>query len=108
MQQCSNMNIDNIHNVFEKTILMPGIYRKIGIPKNNVAQYRWKLKRGIKITIDKKLWVLQRAGYRFESLQYTDKDLVDILTFALNASQATRNMGPQYLLEKWKYIKISG
>ncbi|THU34249.1 hypothetical protein FAM09_24840 [Niastella caeni] len=96
------MNIEKVHIAFKQVIGTPGIYHKLNIPKNNVAQYRWKLKRNVHITIDKKLWVLQRAGYRLESFQYTDKDVVEAIRFAINASQATKKMGAEYILEKWK------
>jgi hypothetical protein len=99
------MNIEKVHNAFKEVIGKPGIYHKLNIPKNNVAQYRWKLKRNVYITIDKKLWVLQRAGYRLESFQYTDKDVVEAIRFAISASQVTRNMGAEYLFEKWKAAK---
>jgi len=96
------MNIEKVHSAFKEVIATPGIYHKLNIPKNNVAQYRWKLKRNVNITLDKKLWVLQRAGYRLESFQYTDKDMVAAIRFVINASQATRNMGAEYLYEKWR------
>lgn len=96
------MNIEKVHAAFKEVIATPGIYHKLGIPKNNLAQYRWKIKKGINVTLNKKLWVLQRAGYRLESIQYTDADVIAAITFALNASQATRNMGPEYVFEKWK------
>lgn len=96
------MNIEKIHAVFKEVISIPGIYHKLGIPKNNLAQYRWKLKRKIHITIDKKLWVLQRAGYRLESFQYTDADVIAAIRFAIDAAQSTRNMGAEYVFEKWK------
>jgi hypothetical protein len=46
--------------------------------------------------------VLQRAGYRLESFQYTDKDVVEAIRFAIKASQFTRKMGAEYVFEKWK------
>lgn len=98
------MNIEKVHAAFKEVIARPGIYYQLGIPKNNVAQYRWKLKRGVNITLNKKLWVLQRAGYRLESFQFTDADVIDAIKFAINASQATRNMGAEYVFEKWKNI----
>lgn len=96
------MNIEKVHAAFKETIAIPGIYHKLNIPKNNVAQYRWKLKRGVNITLNKKLWVLQRAGYRLESFQFTDKDVIEAIRFVINVSQTTRNMGAEYVFEKWK------
>jgi hypothetical protein len=96
------MNIEKVHTAFKEVISIPGIYHKLGIPKNNLTQYRWKLKRGINITLDKKLSVLQRAGYRLESFQFTDSDVISAISFSVKASQATRNMGAEYIFEKWK------
>lgn len=96
------MNIEKVHSAFKEVIAIPGIYHKLNIPKNNIAQYRWKLKRNINITLNKKLSVLQRAGYRLESFQWSDKDVVEAIKFVINASQATRNMGAEYLFEKWR------
>jgi hypothetical protein len=99
------MNIEKVHETFSEMINIPGIYRRLKITKNNVAQYRWKLKRGVHITIDKKLLLLQRAGYHLDSFKYTDRDLAEAIRFTIRASNATKNMGPEYLLEKWKASK---
>jgi hypothetical protein len=96
------MNLEQINKIFAEVINRPGIYHQLNIPKNNVAQYRWKLKRGIHITVDKKLSVLQRAGYNMQAFEWTDKDLVDAIRFALRQGDAARQMGAEYLFEKWK------
>lgn len=99
------MNIEQIHFAFSEVVNTRGIYNVLGVPKNNVAQYRWKLKRNIHITLDKKLYVLQKAGYRVEQFQYTDAHLLDIVKFTIKAAQNTRDMGAEYVLDKWKLVQ---
>ena len=102
------MNIELIHQAFECVVNERGIYHKLKIPKNNVAQYRWKLKRGIHITIDKKLSVLQKAGYRLEVFEYSDHDLIEVIKFTIKSGQVAKELGPEYILSKYKSLQNKG
>lgn len=101
------MNVGIIHTEFERVVNLRGINHKLGVSKSVVAQYRWKLKLGINITLDKKLRVLQKAGCRLEVYEYTDADMVKAIEYTLKASQHTRAMGAAYLLEKFKQCERS-
>lgn len=96
------MNVHLIEKAFAELVGKPGIHHQLKIPKNNVAQYRWKLKRGKRITLDKQIRVLQKAGYRMEMFEYADKDMVEFARFILRAASSSKEMGAEYLLEKWK------
>jgi hypothetical protein len=96
------MNIQIINHEFQKVVNTRGIFQKLGVSKNVVAQYRWKLKLGIHISLDKKLWVLQKAGCRLDVYEYTDADLVRVIDYTIRVSQHTRAMGAAYVLEKFK------
>ncbi|MGN6416873.1 MAG: hypothetical protein ACTHMC_05255 [Pseudobacter sp.] len=96
------MNLDIINKKFREVVSQPGIYNQLKVSKNVVAQYRWKLKRGVHISIDKQLSVIHAAGVRLDIYEYRDQDLVAAIEFALRSSQAARGMGAAYLLEKWK------
>lgn len=49
----------------------------------------------------KKIQVLQLAGVKLEHYEYTQKDMVNFLKFYNNTSQAARDLGIEYVLQKW-------
>lgn len=102
------MNLKQIDEAFAEVVRRPGIYHQLKVKKNNVAQYRWKLKRGIHITLDKKVSILQRAGFNMQVFEFTDKDMVDLIRFVFRTSEAAREMGAEYLFEKWKRQQSAG
>lgn len=95
------MTTEYIDKAFAEVVSRRGVYQLLMVSKNCVAQYRWKLKRNIHITLDKKLSIIQRAGIRSEHhAEYTHQQVVEIVQFALTCSVHTKTMGPAYVLEK--------
>lgn len=87
-------------------ITKQGIAHRLQMTPNAVKQIRWKLRHGkCNYSLDFKLKLLQRAGYRAEFARWTDLDVVAILRFALvTTSQAARDRGPEYVFEKFKAL----
>lgn len=99
------MNTTVIDNAFAEMIHRKGVYKSIGITKTYQHQLRHQLRRGIHITYDQKLRLLQRSGWRQDDVQYSRKDLLEAIAFTIRTSAAAREFGPAYVLEKWELAK---
>lgn len=95
------MNISMIDKAFYDLIHEKGIDKKLGIESNYVYQLRNKLKNDIGISMDVKLELLQKGGWKGNEAQFTRKDLVSLLNFYKSTSQSARDKGPEYVIEKW-------
>lgn len=96
------MNTDLLEKAFATMITKRSVHVDIGIDSNYVQQLRYKLRRGINIRMDTKLRLLQRGGWRQDDKIYSRKDLVNLLNFWKTTSQAARELGPEYVIDKWK------
>lgn len=95
------MNADSIHADFAKLISRRAIHRQLGISSGAIRMQRRRLATGGNISLDTKLKLLQRSGWRQEELAYTQKDLVAAVRFSLNSGKDAREFGPEYLVEKY-------
>lgn len=96
------MNRDVIDKAFADMIVKKGIEDKLGIDRLYVYQLRRRVRTGGSVSMAKKVELLRKAGYNLEERIYTRKDLVSLAKFVLRTSQAAREQGPEYLVEKWK------
>lgn len=99
------MNTDVIEKEFEKLLAKRGIYKMLGITSGDVRNYRYKLANGEPIKLETKLKLLQKSGWRQDDVKYTTQDLVSLINFYNKTSQAARNMGAEYVIEKWAASK---
>lgn len=95
------MNTDAIHEEFARMINTRMIGRKLGLTAAAVAAIRYKLKAGRTISIDYKMKLLQRSGWRQDERSYTYTDLVNAIRFALRQREAAQLYGPEYIAEKF-------
>lgn len=95
------MNIDAIDTAFADLIAKRGVYKDLNITMTHLKQLRYKLKHGQGISTDLKLQLLQRSGWRQDQAQYTRQDLVSLLKFYERTSQVARDVGPEYVVEKF-------
>jgi hypothetical protein len=95
------MNIDIVDKEFRRVIMISGAYRQLKISHQHQKLLRNHLRRGINISMDKKIMLLQRYGWQNDQYIYTQKNVVDIIAFVLKSSEAAKLHGPQYLLEKY-------
>lgn len=91
-----------IEKAFEEMIFQEKIFRKLDISCDAVTQVRHKVKTGKHITLDYKIKLLQRAGYRFDYPEYTRKEMAELVKFVLNTSEKAREFGAEYLIDKWR------
>jgi hypothetical protein len=95
------MNIDLINKDFCSLISQRNIHKKVGKSSNSIRQLRYKFKNGIPITLDMKLHILQKSGWRQPDLQHTRKDMVEAVRFALRSNSVAKEHGPEYLVTKF-------
>jgi hypothetical protein len=99
------MNTQEIDKAFEKMINERGVHRRLGISSANVRGMRNKISNGIAVSTGTKLKLLQKAGIRQEDRTFTRKDLVFILKFYINTSAAARDLGPEYVVDKYLFSR---
>lgn len=100
-----SMSTDAIHKVFAEKIRQTGIHRQMGISQAYVMTMRYKVRIGIPIKLETKLRLLQRAGWSQDELRYTRHDLVAAVRAALNAGSTGKQLGAEYLVEKFLNLK---
>lgn len=91
-----------IDEAFKKMIIQRGIHAKLGVKSGLVRTYRYNLSKGINVSSDKKLSLLIKSGWRADDLQFSRRDLVSLLNFWKRTSQQARELGPEYVIEKWE------
>lgn len=101
------MNTDLVDIEFRKMIMVSGAYKKLGISHQHQKLLRNHLKRGVSISIDKKIRLLQKIGWRSDQFIFTRTDMASFATFILKEGEAAKTLGPQYLLEKFLQPQVS-
>ncbi len=96
------MNLDAINKAFSTLIYERSVHHKLSISATYVHQLRYRLKNGLGISTDLKIKLLQKSGWRQSQAIYTRQDLLDILKFYNRSSRAAKDLGFQYILEKWE------
>jgi hypothetical protein len=96
------MNTDVIDKAFSELIHQREIHTQLGISSGNVRNIRYKLAKGLTVSTDTKLKLLQLSGWRQDEEKYNRADLVSLLNFYAKTSQAARDQGPEYVIEKWE------
>lgn len=86
-------------------ISRPAIHRELRISSNYACLLRYKVRNGIGISIEKKLQLLQRSGWRQSDIQYSRKDLVEAVRLAMRSGSRAREQGPEYLVEKFLMVR---
>lgn len=99
------MTTDAIHRAFVDLISRRGVHARLGITSADVRNYRYKVKKGLPIRTETKLRLLQRTGYTQSDKEFSRRDLVSLLRFYRTTSQAARDMGEEYVIEKWELTK---
>lgn len=102
--------IELINEKFAEIIRKKGIAEKTGLPQHYFRQYRYMHKQG-RISLAKQIKVLKMAGVNLqETHRYEHKDLVELLNYYQRCSLAARQMGNEYIVEKFinKDRKIGG
>lgn len=91
-----------IDTEFKKMITRHRVHRCLGITAGHVKVLRHQLRKGQRISTDKKLKLLTRSGWDPGTKQWADQDMIALVQFVLKASETTRAFGAFYLFEKWQ------
>lgn len=91
-----------VDEAFEKMINIRGIHNKLGNTSNDVKQLRYRLKNGPAVSLQLKLQLLQKSGYKQPQNNYSKKDLIEFAKYWHKCGESTRAMGIEYALEKWE------
>jgi hypothetical protein len=95
------MNLPAIDKAFSEMIHEKGIDEKLGVDRNYVYQLRNKLKKDIGISLETKMDLLKRSGWKESDAKFTREDLIDLTKFIIRSSAKAKEFGPEYLVEKW-------
>ena len=96
------MSVAEIDKAFAQMIAKRGIHNELGISSSAVTTMRSRLKSGETISTEKKLQLLQKTGWTQSDKKYDRKDLISFLNFWRTTSQAARDQGPEYVIDKWE------
>lgn len=102
------MNADLIDIEFRKAILTSGAYRQMKISHQHQKLLRNHLKRGINISLDKKIKLLQRMGWRSDQFLFTRTDLMLFGQFILKQREGAISLGIGYMVEKFLNTPATG
>lgn len=95
------MNTDVINTAFAKLLSEKLVGPKIGIKYNHAAQLRYNIRNGRGISMDTKLRLLQKSGWRQDDKVYSQKDLVEAVRFVIKQGIEAKAQDAEYLVEKW-------
>lgn len=95
------MNYNGIDYDFARLISQRGVFRRLGMRQGSIKQMRYRFRHGIPISTDYKIKLLQRSGWQHSDKEFTHLDLVAAIKMALNSSPHTRQLGPEYIAEKY-------
>jgi hypothetical protein len=101
------MNLEAIDSAFHNILNKKKAGLTIGISSQKVARLRYSLRRGVRISTDYKIRMLQRAGWRQDDIQFSQRDMVEAVKFALRSGRSAQEMGAEYLVEKFKASRAS-
>lgn len=99
------MNSEVIDKAFQEMISEKGIETKLGVDRNYVYQLRNKIKNGVGITLDTKIELLRKSGWKENEARFTRAQMIDAVKFALKTSTKAKEFGPEYIVEKWQSSK---
>jgi len=94
-------DIAKINQLFEQAIAEKAVYRKLGISARAVASMRYNYKKHGRVRIERRVWVLQKLGIDINAYQFNKTDLVNLLKFYNRSSQAAKDLGVEYIAEKF-------
>lgn len=94
-------DISTINRLFEKAMAEPAVHRKLGITAKAARMMRYNYKKHGRVRIERRIWVLQQLGINLNAYEYTKTDLINLLKFYNRSSQAAKDLGVEYVVEKF-------
>lgn len=91
-----------IDDLFLKALKRHGAAKELGISVTYKSSLLYKQKNGQRISLDVKVKILKRAGLLPDGVFFSRADVISIINFTIRTSQAARDFGAAYVLEKWQ------
>lgn len=101
------IDLSLIDSEFEKMVKRWRISAQLKISQVSLRRLRYRVKHGQPVRIETKIKLLQRYGFRFEDVKYSDRDVIEVLKFYEASTTAARAMGVEYVFEKFKARRAS-
>ena len=98
------MNTDEIDKAFKELINERGVHNRLGIDSNKVRQLRTRVNNNTydsPVSLDTKIALLQKSGWRQSQANYTHADLVAAVKYAIKKSAMAKEMGAEYITEQF-------
>jgi hypothetical protein len=91
-----------ITRIFSEVLRERKGHHKMQMTLQVKKRLRHRIKNGYDIKENTMRRYLQSAGIYISEAGYTEKDMHNLLKFYQKQSEASRTLGPAYVLEKWK------
>lgn len=95
------IDIETINEEFNLAIRKRGAAVLLGKSFASLRMLRWRQKHKNDISLDMKLQILQKSGVQIEKYKYKQEDLVELIKYYQRCSMAARELGAEYIVEKW-------
>jgi hypothetical protein len=95
------MDTEEIDKKFNELLAKRGVHNELGIKSSYVTTLRYKLANDIGVSLETKIALLQKSGWNQGDNNFTRKDLVNAVKFALRQSAAAKEHGAEYIVEKY-------
>lgn len=94
--------MDAVERAFAKLIKDQRGHHSMKMTGGNKQQFRLKYRRGTfpKKTTMKKYLV--QAGIRIDDTGYSSQDMIEAIKFAIGNNEFARQLGAEYIFEKWR------
>lgn len=102
------MNTVSIDKAFKDLISKRGVHKDLGIEAGYVQQLRYRMnhpEEGKGISLETKIEILKKSGWRESGAKFTREDVVDAVRFTLKQGAKAKEWGPEYCVEKWEAEK---
>lgn len=105
MQYLVGVNTKKVDAAFEALISKKGVEKTLEIDRNYLYQLRSKIKNGVEVSEATKLALLLKSGWQPHTAggdAFSRLELVSFAKFVLKAGAKAKELGPEYLVEKWE------
>jgi hypothetical protein len=99
------MDTAEIDKKFSELIAKRGVHNLLGIKSSYVTTLRYKMANDIGVSLETKISLLQKSGWRQGDNNFTRMDLINAVKFALRQGAAAKEHGAEYIVEKYLKLK---
>lgn len=101
------MVLKEIDTAFKTLLATDNVHARLGVSAASIRQLRHRFQKKDFISLDKKVELLQKFGWKAVVKDYTTGDLISLADFVLKQGAAGKAHGGSYLVQKWETVKKS-